>query len=199
MLLGASAYVAVAPHSTETLIAGAVVAAGAALAPDLDTRSGTLANSFRPITRPLAALTARLFGGHRNGTHSFAFCALAALFSAGVLAQHQLFVALVGWFSLLLAFGKLEYPRRGSQRLVAATALAVAGAVVVKGSWWLPVAVLLGCLSHLLADALTPEGVVPGWPLIRRRVGIGIVRNALIESLVVAAGIALAVAMSCSR
>ncbi|MEJ5310892.1 MAG: metal-dependent hydrolase [Anaerolineae bacterium] len=35
----------------------------------------------------------------------------------------------------------------------------------------------LGCASHLLADALTPAGVPLLWPLVRRRVGLPLVRT----------------------
>lgn len=36
----------------------------------------------------------------------------------------------------------------------------------------------LSVLSHVAADALTPTGVRPFWPLSRRRVALGIVRSA---------------------
>ena len=34
-----------------------------------------------------------------------------------------------------------------------------------ESTWWLPAAVVLGCLCHLAGDALTSEGVPLLWPL----------------------------------
>ena len=68
---------------------GAVVAAGAALLCDLDTPSSRLANTLGPITRTAARLIGRVFGGHRHGTHSIAFCALTGALSTLTFATAQ--------------------------------------------------------------------------------------------------------------
>lgn len=52
------------------VVTGALICAGAALLPDIDHPSGTVARSLPPFSRWLARGVSRASGGHRRGTHS---------------------------------------------------------------------------------------------------------------------------------
>jgi membrane-bound metal-dependent hydrolase YbcI (DUF457 family) len=95
MLIGASAFLTTAGLASELiqgqrlrspeLACGTVIAAGAALLPDLDCPTATISNCLRPLSRGLSRVTCRLAGGHREGTHS-----LAALTLTGALLAWSL-------------------------------------------------------------------------------------------------------------
>src|SRR5690606_19624518 len=68
------------------LIAGAIICAGAAMLPDLDHPSATIAQTFGPVTWLLSKAVSWLSGGHRGATHSLAF-AVATGFGAHWLAS----------------------------------------------------------------------------------------------------------------
>ncbi|MBW1596212.1 metal-dependent hydrolase [Streptomyces sp. JJ38] len=99
--LGAGAVAHAFGHSMPwpVLVAGALICAGAALAPDLDQKSATISRAFGPISRWLAILIDQLStvvfnatrgrgerrrsGGHRTLTHTWVWAvALGAGFSA---------------------------------------------------------------------------------------------------------------------
>src|SRR4051794_40111136 len=65
------------------VIAGTLVAAGAALVPDADHRHATIAHSLPPLSNVLCIQIGKVSGGHRHGTHSIlglaVFVAIAAL------------------------------------------------------------------------------------------------------------------------
>ena len=61
---------------------GAVIAAGGALVCDMDTPDSRLANALGPLTRLAARGIGRVFGGHRQGTHSLVFCGAIGLLAA---------------------------------------------------------------------------------------------------------------------
>jgi membrane-bound metal-dependent hydrolase YbcI (DUF457 family) len=91
---GAAAWVAVTSTAPYTLgldplpvisvLLGALVTAGAALLPDVDQHSSTIANSGGLVTRSVAAVAGAVSGGHRHGTHSI--LAIAAFTFGTVLA-----------------------------------------------------------------------------------------------------------------
>src|SRR5579859_3401709 len=55
-------------HATPLgVVAGALVTAGAALLPDADHPSATIAHSLPPVSRALCAGIGAVSGGHRNG------------------------------------------------------------------------------------------------------------------------------------
>lgn len=87
-LSGAAMWLAAAPPTAAALdvpldpaglAAGAAIAAGAALIPDLDHPHSVIARALGPLTQLLAMLIAAVAGGHRQATHSLAFAALAGL------------------------------------------------------------------------------------------------------------------------
>ena len=69
------------------IVAGSVVCAGAALLPDMDHHSGSIANALGPVTKVLCKGVAAISGGHRHATHSLMFV-LVTMFGSDLLAQH---------------------------------------------------------------------------------------------------------------
>jgi membrane-bound metal-dependent hydrolase YbcI (DUF457 family) len=209
MVLGASSWLAAQAAATAvsstTLdsaqrASGALVAAGAALLCDLDTPSSRLANTLGPITRTTARLIGRVFGGHRHGTHSIAFCALTGALSTLTFATAQpvhitdtvtVSVGELAALAVVYLAGALSAnallrchgARAATIALLSTTAVAAAEPSVAL----LSAAVTIGCASHLLADLLTPEGIAPWWPLSQRRVCLALIRRTgdLRETLVV--------------
>lgn len=174
---GAMAWLATVPllaPATEpaSLAAGAVVCAGAALLPDLDHPNSTIAHSFGPLTQVVAGTTEVLSGGHRHATHSIAFAALsAASVWAALGTWHENAGLVVVAFFSGLAYRALDIvPSAGKlSGWLACLALSVATAAAfahwMPSQWGvLPIAVLAGCLIHLVGDTLT--GPIPWlWPL----------------------------------
>lgn len=182
---GAAAWVAVAstvpytlgwyPVSPLGVVAGALVCAGAALAPDADHHDATIAHSLPPVSEVVCDAIGVLAGGHRNGTHSIlgiaAFTVLA--WAAGQVTLDT------PWFGdlaigaglisvLLVAFAARALGLSGDSRLGAWTlAVALAGFITITAptEWtWLPVAVGLGAAVHVVGDMLTTGGVPLLWP-----------------------------------
>ncbi|MCC2315004.1 metal-dependent hydrolase [Cellulomonas xiejunii] len=183
-LCGAAAWVAVAstapytlgwyPVSSLGIVTGALVCAGAALAPDADHHDATIAHSLPPVSEWVCDLVGRLAGGHRNGTHSVLGIAVLTgiAWAAGTVTMHSdvlgdLAVG-AGTMSLLLVAFAARALRLARRRLDAwALALALAGFITVAAptEWdWLPVAVGLGATVHVAGDMLTGGGVPLLWP-----------------------------------
>lgn len=162
--------------SSSELAAAAVVGAGAAMLPDVDHPQATVARSLGPVTYALSKMFAKAFGGHRNGTHSLLFAAGAALFVHELLARTDgpwAALALTFFFSSLLVRTLTEAD--GAMCAALAAILAATLVSVAPDTGWLPWAVGMGCLWHMLADMVTPEGCPPAWPLSKARVAIPVV------------------------
>lgn len=183
-LCGAAAWVAVASTAPLTLgwypvgplgvVAGALVCAGAALAPDADHHDATIAHSLPPVSQWVCDAVGAVSGGHRNGTHSVLGVAAlvgiawaAGKVTATTSALGDLAVG-AGVMSLLLVAFATRALGLGRGRLQAwALAVALAGfvTVVAPTGWdWLPVAVGTGAAVHVLGDMLTGGGVPLLWP-----------------------------------
>jgi len=183
-LCGAAAWVAVASTAPYTLgwypvsplgvVTGALVCAGAALAPDADHHDATIAHSLPPVSEWVCAVVGRLAGGHRNGTHSVLGVAVAVgvAWAAGkVTVQTEALGSLAvgaGVLSLLLvafAARALRLVRRRADAWALALALAAFVTVAAPTTWdWLPVAVGVGAAVHVAGDMLTGGGVPLLWP-----------------------------------
>lgn len=228
MIVGGVSYLAAAPAIASVtdrrigiseLAVGVVVAAGAALAPDADTPNSTLGHSLGQISHLATTTIGTVFGGHRRGTHSILFCALAtaittfALSRAGAvhlprlslahdakpiaITVGQLVAMLTGFLSFILLFGTIGH-FKGLRAVALAVGLTFLAVVLHPSPAFIPGAVLCGCVSHLLADMMTPEGIEPFWPLSKWRPSIKLVghtgdrREALIVLVITLAGFALA-------
>lgn len=175
------------------LIAGALVCAGAALLPDLDHRNATITQTYGVVTRTLSRMLNWVFGGHRNGTHSLLFAALAGL-GAGALALFnelavQIFVFLI--VGIALRGLGLGVPKNQTASGVI-NALATAGIVLALYASgvdyaWMGLAVAFGCVLHFLGDILTHMGCPLFWPFITHRVGsnFGFSTNGTVEKYLV--------------
>jgi membrane-bound metal-dependent hydrolase YbcI (DUF457 family) len=193
-LSGAAAWLVIAPVAADVTglfdmplqiwLAGAVVSAGAALAPDLDHGTNSFARgSLGPVTRGISNVVA--IGGHRKITHSWLGVVLAtALLGVGIAAP-RLFNT--GWAGplgavaplivvfMLLAFAlaaaglppyRVRPPMRFIMRAGFAAAATAGIAAFVQGDWgWLMFALPLGLIVHCIGDAITIAGVPWLWPL----------------------------------
>lgn len=183
-MCGAAAWVAVASTAPYTLgwypvsplgiVTGALVCAGAALAPDADHHDATIAHSLPPVSEWVCDMVGKVSGGHRNGTHSIlgiaGFTGLAWAAGQVTVATEALGELAVGagLLSLLLVAFAAQALRLTRRRLDSwSLALALAGFITVAAptEWdWLPVAVGLGAAVHIAGDMLTDGGVPLLWP-----------------------------------
>ena len=187
-ITGAAAWVAItasAPYLTTGIdplgpvgvFTGTLVCAGAALLPDIDHPNSTISHSIPGVGSAFAKVVETTSGGHRHGVHS--------LLAAGVALAGSLLVNLI--VVRTAHFGAIQIGAGLSTMALIAFALKAlkltrggfllpwfVGALVAAGIllWspqqiaWLPIAVTVGFVVHLLGDGLTVEGVPFLWPWI---------------------------------
>jgi membrane-bound metal-dependent hydrolase YbcI (DUF457 family) len=166
---------------------GAWIAAvgGFAMLPDLDHRNSTVSDMWGPVTDVPAGAIGALAGGHRWGTHDavlapLVFAALA-LAAAGAYWSSLLLMAL----GIGLALRALHFviPGRTETTILGNLVLSWGGAWLLLGHMappaWLPWAVAIGVLTHVLGDAITTAGVpVPLlWLVKRKRLALSPIRT----------------------
>lgn len=162
------------------VIAGAVVATGAALLPDIDHPGATISRSGGRLTKALTR-TIGSVAGHRGATHTLlavlGFTAAAALVlgldwqvRAPVLGEVQAGAVLL--VAAMCALGTRALKMVEGALLPWAVGLGAGLLVAVIApdtSIWLPAAVAVGALTHLVGDLLTTDGIpFPTWPLVIR-------------------------------
>jgi len=155
------------------IIMGTVLCAGAALLPDLDHHDGTIANFLGPVSKILCRFVAWVSGGHRHATHSLFFIAFMGLGTwAGVSYVGRWFTLGMTFFLLAMAVRALNIcpPGHGFSAWGTIVAMALIGTGLIakyipSAPGWLPYAVALGCLAHLLGDSITKMGAPWLWPL----------------------------------
>lgn len=171
------------------IVVGAVVAAGAALLPDVDHPPATAAKVLGPITGWVAKRVGRLgaslhqatrtrydgrdLDGHRTITHTGLFAALAGLTVAALSSiRPEVAVGTAASVLFLSAAGALRALLPARMRpLHLLVGLAIAGVTTVAGTMtgvdWrlLAVPVTFGVLAHLAGDAITVEGCPLLWPV----------------------------------
>jgi membrane-bound metal-dependent hydrolase YbcI (DUF457 family) len=174
-------------HQTLTvadIVLGAFATAGAALLPDFDHPDGTIAHFLGPISHAFCRFVEKVSGGHRHATHSFLFVALVT-FGTWEGAEHwgRPFVLAVLYLLYSLAVRALHLcpPGKGIHSWGVVQMLAIAGTAasyeyLPKNPAWLPAAVGLGALVHLVGDCLTKEGCPLLWPL-DKRMGIPLIKR----------------------
>lgn len=173
------------PGSATIILAGSVLCAGAAMAPDADHGQASIAHSLPPVTKWMAEGIGTVSGGHRHGTHSFVGIAVFILFtwlmSFWVMDVEGRTVALgSGLIAVfLVAFATKTFGlHRSIGTGVAGDILGTAAGpwIVALGTagvatyylderWsWLPICMALGTFIHVLGDGLTVQGVPWLWP-----------------------------------
>jgi membrane-bound metal-dependent hydrolase YbcI (DUF457 family) len=163
LLTAAAPLVGVHPR-WPAMAAGTLACAGAALLPDLDHEQATIAVTFGPVSEAAARLVNRISGGHRHATHSLLFVAFVYLATWLGVSQGG------GWFAVPALFVLFAFGIR-AMRLAPGLSVFVAAAATgffwlpLRGDYgWLPIAVGVGTLAHLLGDCLTKEGCPLFWP-----------------------------------
>lgn len=164
------------PLSPAGILSGAVVCAGAALLPDADQHSSTIANSVPVVGKLVTRGIADASGGHRHGFHTVLAGALVTLLAVLVgrvtAAVPALGVVPVG--PAIATIGLICFAVKARELVRSwsaawAVGILAAAAVVVfapDNPTWFPIAVGLGFLTHLAGDLLTVEGVPsPTWPV----------------------------------
>lgn len=161
------------------VLAGTAVCAGAALLPDADHHSATIAHSVPVLGRVAAAMVGLVSGGHRQGAHSAIAVGLVALASWALTlvtpVVEPLGAVAVGAGVGTAALTCFGLKARDFVRSWAAAWLcgALVGAFIVvfapEQVAWFPLAVTLGFVVHLAGDFLTTGGL-PGlfWPWVPR-------------------------------
>jgi membrane-bound metal-dependent hydrolase YbcI (DUF457 family) len=153
------------------LIAGAVICAGAAMLPDLDHPSATIAQTFGPVTWGLSKAVNFVSGGHRHATHSLLFGLAAGAgthFLAGryPIARDILVVLMIGLALRAVGIGVPGKTITSAVVNVVLTAgLFVAFFMFGVGYAWLGFAIGVGCLVHVFGDCLTERGCPVLWPI----------------------------------
>lgn len=146
-------------------VAWIAAAGGFAMLPDLDQRGSTISRMWGPLSDAPAGAVGLIAQGHRKGTHD----AVLAPIGLGLLAYAASWYF---WSSLLvlalaigLALRALHFVIPGRAETTIAGNLVVAWSSAwwllahVPSPGWLPWAVALGVLTHILGDALTCGGV----------------------------------------
>ncbi|MDQ1531979.1 MAG: hypothetical protein QOE37_2084 [Microbacteriaceae bacterium] len=164
------------PLAPMGVLAGALVCSGAALLPDADHHSGTIAHSVPVLGRLTARALEETSGGHRHGAHTL-FAGAVVTLLAVLIGRITAVVPLLGLVPIGPAIATIALvcfalkARDVVKRWSIAWFLGlVAGAAVLVFSpdspVWFPVAVALGFLTHIAGDLLTVEGV-PSllWPI----------------------------------
>jgi membrane-bound metal-dependent hydrolase YbcI (DUF457 family) len=164
------------PLSPAGVLSGAVVCAGAALLPDADHHSGTIAHSVPVLGKLVARSIEDGSGGHRHGAHTILAGAIVTLlavligrFTADVPGLGMVPVGPAIATIALICFAVKARELVRSWSAAWAIGLLAAIAVVVfapDNATWFPIAVCLGFLTHIAGDLLTVEGVpAPTWPV----------------------------------
>lgn len=159
------------------------ITSGAALVPDLDHPSATIARTFGPVTRLAAVATDKVSaatinatrgkrdkavtGGHRGLTHTLLGVALAAGASWAAIAAWGHYAALALFF-LFVTFSMHSLFRNQTRKIGTLVSTGIA-AVMTAACWvYLPatvsapalaLAVVIGGVAHILGDAPTHSGV----------------------------------------
>jgi membrane-bound metal-dependent hydrolase YbcI (DUF457 family) len=167
--------------SLAQLVPYVLVTTGYALLPDLDHPTSTASRSLGPVTRAvswvLRRCSALLYaatkgprdeactGTHRHATHTVVFALVLGGAAAAGGSSHPLAVAGIVAFAVLLGtlvLGEAMLVVAGVGALLFIAGLhgdlLAAGPALAAMSWKIGVAVIVGCVTHCLGDAVTESG-----------------------------------------
>jgi membrane-bound metal-dependent hydrolase YbcI (DUF457 family) len=159
--------------SVPATVALAGFTAGMALLPDLDKCGSSPARSLGFLSEAVAWTIARISGGHRHATHSI--LGIAIFTGLAWLSCHfrsdwggKAGLALLMTLTVSAGLEALRVARNHVADL--------AGVAVASGEIWygyglrlIPLAVLLGCSTHIIGDMLTDSGCMLGYPAVKHR------------------------------
>jgi membrane-bound metal-dependent hydrolase YbcI (DUF457 family) len=154
------------------LAMGMAVAAGAALAPDLDEHQ-----SLGGRANPISDLP--IFGGHRTRTHTL-FAAAVVLGLALLCQRDRAAMAVFVGFTACTGSSVLLATVRRAGCFLSVPLGALAGCLsyrYLSAGWWLTAAAALPYLSHLAADAITVGGVPLLMPFSKHRFSLGLMKT----------------------
>jgi len=162
-------------EGTVAQVAWVAAVGGFAMLPDLDQEGTTIARMWGPVTDVPAKVVGTVARGHRWGTHDAVLGPLAfgllAYAASGAYWSSLLVMALAA--GLALRALHFVIPGRAENTVLGNLVLSWGGAWLLlehsPSPLWLPLAVVLGTLTHIAGDFLTKEGVpVPLFWLLRR-------------------------------
>lgn len=156
-------------RSPSVLVLSTACAGAAAMLPDLDEPGSSVAHVLEPVSGAVSEAMAALCGGHRKASHSLIGVAVVTVLMALALLSPVAAAVAVGLL-LLIAFRGLGPPglRHGVLVLAMSGACAYGVAASRLDVAWLPWAVGVGYVLHLVGDMLTAGGVPLFWPSKRR-------------------------------
>lgn len=160
------------PLGPAEIACGTMVAAGAAMLPDLDHPQATVSRALGPVSFVASRLVSRMAGGHRNGTHSALAVGLVGVSANGLILSHpgNLIVPFLMCFLCVALVCRILLDAQNDITSAICAAVLSAGLIAVTPDFaWLGIAVTTGYALHLAGDALTKEGVPLLWPLNRTR------------------------------
>lgn len=168
------------PLVPATIAAGTVVAAGAAMMPDLDHPQATVSRSLGKVSQTFSKYFARSMGGHRKGSHSVFFAAALGFLVANLVSSGG---ATMAWTALAVIFITSSLLLRvlteadGIIGAVLSAILAVSLLAISAGTnfLWLVAALVIGILLHDLGDFLTVEGIPFFYPFSKKNHRIAVV------------------------
>jgi membrane-bound metal-dependent hydrolase YbcI (DUF457 family) len=147
--------------------------AGMALLPDLDKCGSSPARSLGFLSEAVATVIAKISGGHRHATHSVLGIAIFTAL-AWVACHYRADIAGKAGLALLMTLtvsGALESLRIARSHVADVIGIGVAAAEIWYGFGLalIPLAVLVGCATHIAGDMLTDSGCMLGYPASRFR------------------------------
>jgi membrane-bound metal-dependent hydrolase YbcI (DUF457 family) len=142
--------------------------AGMALLPDLDKCGSSPARCLGFLSEAVAKVIAKISGGHRHATHSILGIAVFTAL-AWVACHFRGDIAGKAGLALLMTLtvsGALESLRIARSHVADVIAVGVAAFEIWFGYGLalIPLAVLVGCATHIAGDMLTDSGCMLGYP-----------------------------------
>jgi membrane-bound metal-dependent hydrolase YbcI (DUF457 family) len=147
--------------------------AGMALLPDLDKCGSSPARCLGFLSEAVAKVIAKVSGGHRHATHSILGIAVFTAL-AWVACHFRGEIAGKAGLALLMTLtvsGALEALRIARSHVADVIAVGVAAFEIWFGYGLalIPLAVLVGCATHIAGDMLTDSGCMLGYPVSKFR------------------------------
>jgi len=180
------------PLSPALALAVIMLVVGAAVVPDIDHPEATVAHTFGPashaVSRGVNAMSSAIYsvtrsrrdqnrdGGHRGVTHTLMFASGVGTAAYYLIDSFGLWAA-AGILFVLTSCGLRGLAGGWAHRHGWLFVTNVAGAFtgvstilawsqpIVTVAWWFAVAIIVGCLTHLLGDCVTRQGVPIFWPI----------------------------------